>query len=299
MLTDCSPKNAASRVDCIVIRPSIPCRSAPNRLVRFSFAASAVLHASAAAMAFWGAFDSKQGLFEYSVIQGKPLTIVLATSKAAPPPPATIDVIEPIDVAVPAKPKTQNEIQPTASLAPSKLMRNRPEIQHPTEVASPSKLPSDEFQRSNPEPTEMARRPMSVDSPADLQEPLPFKPTRQVQSADLAVAKVSTEAVAIPQRDRSGASIDQLPRSLRSNTPPNYPLEALQAGIEGRVLIRVYIEENGRVATASIHSTSGSTSLDNAALSAVRDWRFEPAQRGGEPAAHEVIIPVRFSIRRS
>ncbi|MFI3119611.1 MAG: TonB family protein, partial [Methylococcaceae bacterium] len=41
---------------------------------------------------------------------------------------------------------------------------------------------------------------------------------------------------------------------------------------------------------------SGSSRLDQAALEAVKKWRFVPAKRGEQAVSASVVVPVRFSI---
>lgn len=59
----------------------------------------------------------------------------------------------------------------------------------------------------------------------------------------------------------------------------------------------VEVNPDGRVADVRVHQSSGYRVLDDAALRAVRRWRFAAAQRGGVPVAAEVLAPVRFSTR--
>ncbi len=40
----------------------------------------------------------------------------------------------------------------------------------------------------------------------------------------------------------------------------------------------------------------GETALDNAAMEAVRDWRFEPAKRNGVPVRAWAVVPVEFKL---
>jgi protein TonB len=94
-----------------------------------------------------------------------------------------------------------------------------------------------------------------------------------------------------------GFGLDGFPRQGPANLPPLYPADALQARIEGRVLLRVKVTAEGRVEKLAVERSAGWPSLDQAALAAVRDWRFFPARRAGVPVAFEVIVPVRFSIR--
>jgi protein TonB len=87
------------------------------------------------------------------------------------------------------------------------------------------------------------------------------------------------------------------PRLLRSFDPP-YPPVAQRRGEEGVVQVRVTIAENGAILDAQIEKSSGFGYLDDAALKAVRDWRFGPAMRGARPLVASKIVAVRFQLRR-
>jgi len=102
----------------------------------------------------------------------------------------------------------------------------------------------------------------------------------------------------VQSADSSGAEVDVLPRKMPDNAAPVYPADALASGIEGRVILRVHVGVNGRVQQFSVYRSSGSSSLDRAAIDAVRHWRFEPGRRNGLPVALEVAVPIRFSIAR-
>jgi protein TonB len=121
--------------------------------------------------------------------------------------------------------------------------------------------------------------------------------TRQKQKAPDGAAQPSV-AMPLQPATVAGADVDQLPRKLVTNAPPPYPLDALRAGVMGRVRLRVLVSEDGAVETAGVLTSSGSTSLDDAALTTVRRWRFEPARRGGRSVSAEVVVPVRFWIER-
>jgi protein TonB len=78
--------------------------------------------------------------------------------------------------------------------------------------------------------------------------------------------------------------------------PPVYPPRCLRMGIEGRVRVRVLVGENGRPQEVTIGESSGESALDQAALEAVRDWRFEPAKRNGVPVRAWAVVPVEFKL---
>ena len=53
---------------------------------------------------------------------------------------------------------------------------------------------------------------------------------------------------------------------------------------------------DGRAAHVAVYRSSGSPSLDNAAVDAVYGWTFEPARKNGAPVPGRVVVPVRFSM---
>lgn len=75
----------------------------------------------------------------------------------------------------------------------------------------------------------------------------------------------------------AGPKIIAPPRIL-SKVEPVYPEEARRDGIRGSVGVRIEVLENGRPGEIEVQRSSGHDSLDEAALQAVRKWRFVPAQ---------------------
>jgi TonB family protein len=75
---------------------------------------------------------------------------------------------------------------------------------------------------------------------------------------------------------------------------PDYPAIAQQAGIEGTVKLLVLVGRDGHVADATVQTSI--PMLDDAALSAVRRWRFSPALSSGHPVAVWIALPVTFTL---
>lgn len=88
---------------------------------------------------------------------------------------------------------------------------------------------------------------------------------------------------------------DSEPRPLPGQTPaPSYPSSAFRRGETGVVLVRATIDSEGRPRDLEVARTSGSRRLDRAAVSGVRQWRFAPAMRDGQPVEATVNIPIEF-----
>lgn len=85
------------------------------------------------------------------------------------------------------------------------------------------------------------------------------------------------------------------PRIL-SKVEPDYPEDARQDGIAGTVGVKIEVLENGRTGEVRIVHSSGRSSLDEAALQAVRRWRFVPAEEDGQAIRCFTTLAVVFDL---
>jgi protein TonB len=83
-------------------------------------------------------------------------------------------------------------------------------------------------------------------------------------------------------------------------SPDFYPPDAKQAGIGGRVVVRLHVDRKGQADGCTLLDSSGSPSLDSATCAlAIRNARYRPAlDAQGQPVASDVLLPaVRWEIR--
>ncbi len=73
----------------------------------------------------------------------------------------------------------------------------------------------------------------------------------------------------------------RLAPSLLPQTPPEYPMSARRAQQQGVSTLDVCVDARGRVSSATLASSSGHATLDNAALKWVRNARFTPGKLDG------------------
>ena len=92
----------------------------------------------------------------------------------------------------------------------------------------------------------------------------------------------------------SGAPLTQA--RYRETPQPRYPDSARRDGKEGRVLLRVLVDEEGRTKAIEINTSSGHDMLDQAAIEALKKWRFVPARASGKPVETWVKIPIEFQL---
>ena len=82
----------------------------------------------------------------------------------------------------------------------------------------------------------------------------------------------------------------------RDTPRPSYPESARREGHEGRVILRVLVDDQGRTKTVEINDSSGSAALDRAAAEAIQHWRFHPARYDDRPIASWLRIPIEFRL---
>lgn len=183
----------------------------------------------------------------------------LWTFRMIPPPQETVTLF--VDFIAPASPPVAPRVEPMPRREPPKPRAAEPPPARQLVAATPTS-PTVE----------------SAVAPA----PTP------VVAAPLAPAPVATGPLSL------GA---ELSVSCPERSAPNYPLLSRRLGETGTTLLRVELDEQGRVAAANIVTGSGSARLDEAALTAVRTWRCTPAQRNGQAVRAVALQPFKFQMQ--
>jgi protein TonB len=75
---------------------------------------------------------------------------------------------------------------------------------------------------------------------------------------------------------------------------PVYPLLAQQTNVQGSVVLSARVGQDGSV--QSVQVVSGPDILANAAVEAIKQWRFKPRNEGGQLVPAETRITVNFNI---
>lgn len=96
--------------------------------------------------------------------------------------------------------------------------------------------------------------------------------------------------------DQGFYAFDEIP-FLKKYVNPIYPELARQAGIEGTVLILVLIGEDGKVLSVSVIRSDVTPAMERAAVSAAKQFEFEPAKQGTISVRAKMTIPITFKLR--
>lgn len=107
------------------------------------------------------------------------------------------------------------------------------------------------------------------------------------------MAPITAPVATAPQPVVTAARFDA---DYLKNPAPEYPAMSKRNGEEGRVLLLVQVNAEGHPTDVTIKQSSTFVRLDQAALNAVRGWRFVPAKRGGEAIAASVVVPLTFKL---
>ena len=78
---------------------------------------------------------------------------------------------------------------------------------------------------------------------------------------------------------------------------PRYPAHELRRNEQGWVVLNYVVTDDGRVIEPVVEESSGSRSFEDAAMSAVESWRYEPARLNGKPVQQcKTQVRVVFAI---
>lgn len=80
------------------------------------------------------------------------------------------------------------------------------------------------------------------------------------------------------------------------NPKPHYPKLSRRLGEQGKVMLRVKVDQSGNVEQIQINTSSGFARLDTTAQNTVQNWRFIPAQRNGQAISDWVMVPIVFNL---
>ena len=114
-----------------------------------------------------------------------------------------------------------------------------------------------------------------------------------IRAARAAPATPAARAMATPQRIPIGGNVQ--PAKLLTQVKPTYPPDLKQQGVTGVVSIRAIVSKQGELLNPQVVNTVN-PGLAQAALDAVRQWRFQPTLLNGEPVETITNIDLSFEL---
>lgn len=155
-----------------------------------------------------------------------------------------------------------------------------------------SEPPAPEIPPARPLEPEALRLPEPLPEQPFLQTPERPKPPEASPPKPVGPSPAAPPVAAVAPRQ---ARVDAPPRPWRS-IRPDYPKSARLRGEQGNVLLEFRVDVKGVVESVSVVMSSGFPELDAAALRAVRQARFRPAESAGRPVASTARLTLSFRL---
>jgi TonB family protein len=112
-----------------------------------------------------------------------------------------------------------------------------------------------------------------------------------------ALALVVSAALASPAGQEIQNDGIALPVPVRS-VKPSYTAAAMDARIEGKVLLSVVVLEDGNVGEVTVtESLDKEYGLDTQAVEAAKQWLFKPGTKDGKPVPVRVTLEMTFTLK--
>jgi protein TonB len=158
-----------------------------------------------------------------------------------------------------------------------------PDLTLKVRLADPLPVPAPQpelmMREDTPREAPPAAKPSTKPATTPLEKRL-VRPSAEPQHA------ASASGVAVLSGEPARRAREQIARELL------YPLEAIEQGLEGEVLVMLFLDDSGNAIAARVEASSGHRILDEAAVRAARTLRSLPAS-----APREALVPVRFRLR--
>jgi protein TonB len=90
-------------------------------------------------------------------------------------------------------------------------------------------------------------------------------------------------------------AVEQEPKFI-NQIRPVYPEIARKAGMEGRVVLKVLIDKDGKPVKATIMKNPGTDVFDEAAIASVMQSSYSPGIQNGRPVKVWMVIPIAFKL---
>ncbi len=150
-------------------------------------------------------------------------------------------------------------------------------------------------------PKKVVEKIIPIEKPVERMVEATTEPPKEeeITKPEAAPVLVSEAAKAPPKAEPIVEDKIEPPRfgvSYLNNPAPDYPTMSRRQGEEGRVLMKVLVSADGAAEDVQIEKSSGSDRLDNAAVAAVKKWRFIPAKKNNQPLSAYVLVPIKFSL---
>ncbi len=230
--------------------------------------------------------------------------LIPKNNPSIPPVPLTVKLIQPVVAPTVATVKEaidlvdKTPVLPTSLPVPTKVPEKMTAAVHkkipaqkkaksPKKEVAAKKIPSPKKQMAQPVvknekneavPPSTTPTSLSTNPVTPFAQPIPAQPKQQPITPAIVTQKPPINAAYL------------------HNPKPRYPKLSRRLGEQGKVMLRVKVNQSGNVEQIQINTSSGFARLDTAAQNTVQNWSFIPAQRNGQAISDWVMVPIVFNL---
>ena len=185
---------------------------------------------------------------------------------------------------VPAPAPAQTSVKPSSAAAATPALSSPPDVAQPN--SSSNQTPSVEAAPATPAATPAPTAPPPALAPATA-KPQPPADKRTETSGPTSSDSASPADNSLVILSSKGAE-----KRLLQHVPPALPKATAAQQLEGTVVLKTLVDDTGRV--ESVHLVEGDPALADAAIHAVKQWRYRPYIRDGKSLPFQTVVLVDF-----
>jgi len=149
-----------------------------------------------------------------------------------------------------------------------------------------------------------------IDQPEEQHEPVKvIKPEMETPTVDPPPIVDTIPEIEVPVDEPAPAAItaetapappaETSDMKVTNRVDPIYPPASRRAGEEGTGIFRVLVDQSGRPLDVQVLRSSGFPRLDEAAVAAIRKWRFQAAVNNGQAVQSWTRVQVQFKLENA
>ena len=180
------------------------------------------------------------------------------------------------------------QTQPTPKTSEQPVAKPIPVPPRPQPVAAPTPSPQ-------PQPS-----PSKVSAPTEVAQAAPVAPVSAPTAPTPPAPPAPPAPAPAPVVTAPSKTEVSIPASYSaSNQKPIYPNMSKRLGEQGTVVLRVLVKADGSAGEVEVKSSSSYPRLDQAAVEAVKTWRFNSAKIDGKAIDEWYQVPIPFKLQSS
>jgi protein TonB len=148
-------------------------------------------------------------------------------------------------------------------------------------------------------PPQEQSEPVKVIKP-DLEQPQIETPPLEDTVPEIEVPTEEPAPAAITAEQSPAPPVGETANMQVTNrVDPVYPAQSRRAGEEGTGVFRVLVDPSGRAMDVSVVTSTGFSRLDEAAMTAIKKWKFKPAMNAGQAVQSYTKVQVKFELKNA